>query len=479
MMARGPAPAGAAGAGPRVLVSVEQELLTVVEGAADDEARDRALSRLLKALRELAPSVPSHRGCFNGYGRVYVDTGQHLEIALAECDSPYLAPLVLERQQALLAGALRQLEASGESIVLANNNHGGLLGATPQVWGAHENFLVTAPPLSFTRQILPFLVSRFYAGAGAVQFPSARFLAGVRPEFMEQDIGGNTTGHRAIHSTCREEHHVGSLEGLYRYHPIIGDGHRSQFNLALQLGATALALQAICGDADFDRHLSRLPPLATDGSWLRALRAFNVLAEPGAAPRVHPAALGIQNVYLEASRSFAARQEASPEWAPRLLDEWQATLDAAARGDDEWLSRRLDAFIKHKLFSRLLEARGVSWTQLPRRLDVFYELALSDQDYHEFAREDSVFHRLEAAKLLSHRVGESVAPGGEAEAFVPETSTRARARARFIKEHAGAAGETLCMDWAMVYDLRKCRVRKLYDPFAAEYGPWEVKAPPE
>ncbi len=81
---------------------------------------------------------------------------------------------------------------------------------------------------------------------------------------------------------------------------------------------------------------------------------------------------------------------------------------------------------------------------------------------------------MERAGLLAHRVGEPVEPGSEAEPHVPETETRAKARARFIRE---ASGEGLFMDWSRVVDRLGEQVRDLHDPFAQEYGPWRSLSP--
>jgi len=88
-------------------------------------------------------------------------------------------------------------------------------------------------------------------------------------------------------------------------------------------------------------------------------------------------------------------------------------------------------------------------------------------------RPGSVFSRLEEAGVLEHRVGPAVAPGAEAEPSVPETATHATARARFIREHA--ASKELQVGWSWVQDTSSGKVRKLQDPFAKDYGPWEAR----
>jgi hypothetical protein len=112
---------------------------------------------------------------------------------------------------------------------------------------------------------------------------------------------------------------------------------------------------------------------------------------------------------------------------------------------------------------------------LQGRRELFDELALLDQGYHDFCDPDSLFARLQRGGQLEHRVGPRIEPGSEPEPFVPETGTRARARARFIREHA--PGNGLRMDWSCVQDVPGSRLRRLCDPLAADYGPWEPAAP--
>ena len=75
---------------------------------------------------------------------------------------------------------------------------------------------------------------------------------------------------------------------------------------------------------------------------------------------------------------------------------------------------------------------------------------------------------LERRGLLSQRVGDPIEPGSEEEPYVPAVGTRARARAKFIKEHSGRTD--LIMSWDRVFELPNERVRTLFDPFAEAYA---------
>lgn len=448
-------------------LSVEIECLTATPD--NPRARESAISRFMQVLKELVPSLPGAAGIFTGYAKVYRDVG-HIEIAVIECDSPYALPSVVERIQILAARAVERLRAEGINLVLANNNHSGLLKADCAVWGDHENYLVEQHPSSFTDAILPFLVTRIYGGAGGVHYPSAKFLAAVRPICMTLATGGGTTEMRAIHSTARDEPHMGPSPDGHRYHLILGDGHRSHFNLALQFGATALTVKAILFDNKLRREVDKLRREFSD-DWVGTLQRLNVLAKPGEGLCIDPLIVKTQRVYLEGARRYAASLDDPPDWIGRLLDDWQTTLSAYERLDRAWLSLRLDSFAKYEFYSAVLQDAGCTWQSLPRRKQLFHELALLDQSYHEFCNRQSVFHRLEEAGVLDHRVGKPIGPGEEPEPYVPETNTRAKARARYIRDHQGH--DELVVDWSWLHDKNNGRRRQLYDPFAQEFGPWE------
>lgn len=448
------------------IVSIETECLTAVP--ADPEATSRIMACFLERLSREAPSLKAASGMFNGYAKVYCDCG-HIELALIECDSPYTVPLIFERLQILAARVVAELEADGISLVLANNNHSGLLQDDAAVWGTHENYLIDQHPSAITEHILPFLVTRIFGGSGGVHYPSGDFLASVRSIYMAKASGGGTTDARAIHSLAREEHHMGHCPRRYRYHLILGDGHRSHFNLALQLGATALAVKAVTFDAQLREQLVSLRHEFSP-DWIATLREVNVLCRGGRPLQIQPLVLRTQRLYLQAARRVAAAMEAPPAWIQRTLADWQRTLLAYEHLDRTWLARHLDAFAKYDFYSAVLADRGCSWAGLRRQTALFRELALLDQSYHELCRDDSVFSQLETAGMLDHRVGSRLEPGQEPEPYVPEVATRARTRARFIRDHRHSSD--LELDWSCIHDRRQLRYIRLDDPFAEALGEW-------
>ena len=453
------------------IVSTELECLTcVLETTPECSSPVGELFRLMK---EFAPTLPGPSGHFNPYGRVYVDSG-HVELGMCECRSPYMLPLIVERQQNVIAKALAKMAEGGVRLLLANNNHSGLLQQGCPVWGSHENYLVDAHPKKWGDLILPFLVSRIYGGAGGIEFPSGAFLAGVRPICMELTTGGSTTYNRSIHSTSREEHHMGRAPGRFRYHLILGDGHRSHFNITLQFAATTLAVKAAVFDRKLKLELTRLG-YSPSNNWVGMLKEFNILQAPGRDLRIHPQVVPTQRVYLDAAHRYVGSLDEAPSWMREALHDWEETLAAMERLDRDWLAARLDAFAKYEYYSAVLHDAESTWSDLPRDASLFNELALLDHSYHNFSDPESVFTMLESEGLLDHRIGPLVMPGDEPEPFVPETGTRATARARFIKEHAGQ--EQFLVDWSSVADREQRRTMRIDDPFADQYGEWSEPRP--
>lgn len=445
------------------LMSIESECLTSVQSAT--EPPEVVLQRGLEIMSSLAPSLPGFGGFFNPYGRVYIDCNWHLEFAACECASPYDLPGVVERQQTLAAEATRQLKTAGHHLLLANNNHSGLLTASADTWGTHENYLVEQSPATFGKLILPFLVTRVFGGAGGIEYPSGRFLFGVRSLRMELAAGGATTESRAIHSLARDENHMGSDSCRFRYHLLLGDGHASHWNLALQVGCTLLAIKAIFYDRKLQDDLGKLGEFSDD-SWVPMLRRLNVMAAVGQPPRVDPFVILVQRMYHAAAERFARRLAGRPAWVERMLQDWAQTLDALEHMNLDWLAARLDAFAKYQLYSAVLAEQGQRWADLPRSEALFHELALLDHSYHSFCDPKSAFRRLESAGLLRHRVSERIEPGREPRPYVTNLGTRADARARFLVEHAHRKEHI--MDWSFVATNRD-RALLLCDPFAQAY----------
>lgn len=462
------------------VLSIEQECQTTFTSTVDRRV-EVVLGMFFEEMSRLAPALPGNAGIFNGYGRVYVDTHAHLEFAFCECDCPYRLAQVVETQYALARRATEALSERGVELLLVNNNHCGLLRRGTAFWGTHENYLVGGPATTLTALAIPFLVTRIFAGSGGVLAPGARFLAGARHLAMQASHDDGVTTRRSIFSTSRQEHHLAAHDPRERLHLLLGDGHRSQFNTALHVGATALAVKAMEHDRELPALLSGVALRNQNEGWIEALERLSVLAEPGSFPTVAPVVIEVQRIFLDAARRTVDTIVDPPEWMESILVDWSATLDAYERTDRRWLSARLDAYIKYELYSHYLAESGRSWADVVQNVDVLSELTLLDHDYHTISSKASIFESLQERGLLRHRVEPQIEPGAETDAYVPDVRTRARARARFIKEHAGTArsGAGFSVSWEHIRESDTRRVHALFDPFATEYSSEEVASPSE
>lgn len=446
---------------PKFLMSTETECLTVVDG---DAVMTDVVAEFLGELSQLAPTLPGVQGLFNGYGRVYLD-GHHLEFAAAECDSPLSLIHILNRQQSLARVALQRLQKRGIRLFLSSINYGGRLNADAPTWGAHGNFWVQEPPERLADRMIPFLVTRLFAGVGGVLFPSGDYVAGVRLTFLTQDRGGGTMQNRAIHSTARNEHLNPSPERYgYRYHTVLDDATCSPFGTLLRFGTTALVLAAVQDDPEIVEKLPGLRShLGGRSFWLRACRELNLLAKPGEPLIANAVALRVQRHYLDAVRSQADRWDDPPKWVFRVIIAWEETLVALEKNDHDWLSSRLDAWLKYDLYTALLAQHGANWRDVSQQCKLFDHLLLMDQNYHAINEEVSLFGLLASRGII----GQQVEPcDTELEPFVPELGTRGTDRARFIKKWQSSA--VFIADWDTISNRNGTIKQLLSDPFGSE-----------
>jgi len=447
----------------RFLAGMETECLTVPQDRGKTFSIADAAAPFLASLGRLAPWLYGKGVCdrFSAYGRTYIDLDK-LELASAERESPYGVAQVNEQHKLLVANALQSLPVC-DQLIVANVNHDGVLTDTSDTWGCHGNFLVAKDPTELTDQLLPFLATSNYTGAGAVHYPTGNLLGSVRHHFLVQDTGGSTQQRRSLFGGVKSEN------GYIRYHPIHADSNRSQYSESLHCGQLMLVLAALQNDPSLIVGIPELrPPHSRRSLWMETLRTYNVLTAGDRPPRVEPVVLQVQQVYLDAVRRYFSRLVSFPEWVPRLIDQWEQTIRALLHEDHAWLAARLDPWIKYNVICDFLAAEGKTWSDLRSKKSLHYPLALLNQNYHEFANPQSVFSQLEEAGMLAHRVAPQIPPGGEPEPFVPATSTRAQARARFIRDHSGEPG--LQCDWSSICDETRYQRWSLEDPFADAFS---------
>src|SRR5699024_7551961 len=148
---------------------------------------------------------------------------------------------IARRAMAILAAA----EGVPEVALFKNNTDGK--GAS---YGTHENFLVdrAVPFERVVTALLPFLATRqVLVGAGRVGLgirgEEPGFQLSSRADFMEAEVGLETTLNRPIVNT-RDEPHSDPTR-FRRLHVIIGDANLLEESTFLKLGTTSLLLAAL------------------------------------------------------------------------------------------------------------------------------------------------------------------------------------------------------------------------------------------
>ncbi|QDT22487.1 proteasome accessory factor PafA2 family protein [Gimesia chilikensis] len=451
----------------RFVLGTEIEYLTAVPDCQNQSQFMETIRKLFDEIKELVPTANCTDGVFTPYGRFYLD-GTHLELAVAEADSPFSLVQMRNSGEMILKMACQRLAMKGTSLFLANCNHSGILSKNSPTWGTHGNILIEVPPQQLPHQMLPFLASHSYTGSGGRTVDTGQWVGSTRLLFLESEQGGATTTGRALHSYARNEHLTRDpVANGYRYHTLWQDACRSHFSQLLQSGITALVLKAVIDNPD---SIRLLPERSGDSKfhkfWLQAARTMNVLISDEDSLHVDPYVIELQRLYLQLIDQYIAKYPDSPEWTRQVAAIWETTLNKMEQGDVDWLSVRLDPWIKHKQYSEFLKMKGASWADVTSDQYLTCELTALNQSYHNVSSENSLFDYMEERERIKHRVTNLVAPGEEAESYVPKVHTRAQTRARLLKQFQESRG--LSADWDQVQNPEHCELFLLSDPYAVD-----------
>ncbi|MDO5723158.1 MAG: depupylase/deamidase Dop [Flaviflexus sp.] len=188
---------------------------------------------------ELNLPRPANTVLTNG-ARLYVDHA-HPEYSSPEAAGVVEAALY-DRAGEYIAREAISVAASNDALGVYKNNVDGK-GAS---YGSHENYLVRrdADLDDLVGLLIPFFVTRqILCGAGRVGIgPEGQrpgFQISQRADYIENDIGLETTFNRPIVNT-RDEPHASST--WRRLHVIIGDANQFDVSNLLKLGTTSLVL---------------------------------------------------------------------------------------------------------------------------------------------------------------------------------------------------------------------------------------------
>ena len=392
--------------------------------------------------------------------RLYLDVGSHPEYATAECDDWW--ELVAQDRAGerifadLTAQANQRLAEDGQDarIHLLKNN----VDSAGNAFGSHENYLVDRRG-EFTRlprYLLPFLVTRqIVTGAGGVapavegeagHGAGAQFVFSRRSDHMWEAVSSATTRTRPIINTRDEPH--GDANLYRRLHVIVGDSTMSEVSTHLRFATTDLVLRAI--------ESGRALPELGLGDDIAAIRAVaRDLAGTAPLPTAGGgtlSALEIQQRWLDHVADLAEDSETD------VLETWQRALDAVRTGDRGWAAQNLDWAIKERLFTQVMERRGIDLEDPSiERLDLAY---------HDIDPARGVFYALQRRGLAPTVLPEERIERARTQA---PTTTRAHLRGRVVaaaQEH----GVDHVVDWTTLRLTRQGAMPvQVMDPFATEH----------
>ncbi|MFH5822730.1 depupylase/deamidase Dop [Georgenia sp. AZ-5] len=387
---------------------------------------------------ELALPTATNAVLTNG-ARLYVDHA-HPEYSSPEVTNPLDAVRWDRAGELVMRGAMDTLRGTSAlpDVVLYKNNVDGKGAA----YGTHENYLVRRE-VNFgdiIRYLTPFFVTRpIFCGAGRVGIGQRSerpgFQISQRADYVENDVGLETTFNRPIINT-RDEPHA-DAERFRRLHVIGGDANLMDVSTYLKTGTTSLLLWLLESDA---------VPLELDSLMLAnpVGETWDVSHDPTLTHRLTLAdgreltALEIQRTYLEVVADALTQAGGTDPATRDVLERWAGVLDrlatdpASAATEVEWVA-------KLQLLERMRERERLPWDH-PR-------LAALDLQWSDLRPERSVFARLVAAGRVERLVSDADVAAAE---HTPPADTRAWFRgqvvARYPGQVAGASWESVVLD---------------------------------
>lgn len=382
--------------------------------------------------------------------RLYVDHA-HPEYSSPEVRGPRAAVVWDRAGEEIMRGAIEQIaaEPAMPDIVVYKNNVDG----KGQSYGTHENYLVDRDVAfaDLITYLTPFLVTRqVFCGAGRVgigpRSETPGFQISQRADYIENDVGLETTFNRPIVNT-RDEPHADASR-YRRLHLIIGDANLLEISTYLKLGTTDLLLWLI-ESGRVPLELDSLALADPVGEVRAVSRDLTLSHRLTLADGRTMTALEIQRVYLEAVATALAADPASGQ------DAGSAGGGAAAERRD--VLRRWSEILGRLTSDPMACAREVEWiaklrvSEAMRRRDRLGwddpRLAALDVQWSDVRAAKGIYARLAASGAVDHLVSAE-----EVSAAVrrPPADTRAWLRGesirRFGRDVAAAGWSSLVLD---------------------------------
>lgn len=308
---------------------------------------------------EMRQYRPTSMVLANG-GRLYVDHA-HPEYSAPEVEDAFDAVLWDRAGEVIAQRIMDRVEADGQApIVLVKNNVDGK-GAT---YGAHENYQVgrMVDLDDLIRFLIPFLVTRpIFCGAGRVGIGQRSdrpgFQISQRADYVENDVGLETTFNRPIFNT-RDEPHADAHEWR-RLHVINGDANMFDVSILLRTGTTALVLWAIEQGPDLSwEGLDLADPVSAVQTVSRDITLKHALPLLNGSSAT---AVELQRRYLDLVQEAFAVSDTEPSSRQReVLKRWEDTLEALETAP-ETLAGQVEWIGKFQLLNRQRERIGTDW----------------------------------------------------------------------------------------------------------------------
>lgn len=345
----------------------------------------------------------------------------------------YSAPEVLRAREAVVTDRAGEVIARRAMDILAGahgipevalykNNTDGK-GAS---YGTHENYLLdrAVPFDDVVAALLPFLATRqVLVGAGRVGIgprgTTPGFQISSRADFMEAEVGLETTLNRPIVNT-RDEPHADPARHR-RLHVIIGDANMLEESTFLKLGTTSLLLAAI--EAQHRTGTRILPEIALADP----VGAVHTISHDPSLSATVPlvdgrelTAVQVQRAYLEALRTAA---DLADEETAQVLTAWSEILDLLEQ-DPMLAADRVEWLGKLRLLEGYRARHGLDWSD-PRLFAI-------DLQYSDLRPATGLFERMRAKGRVRTQVSEQEV---QRAVLTPPASTRAHLRGSLISQH--------------------------------------------
>lgn len=319
--------------------------------------------------------------------RVYVDHA-HPEYSAPEASTPREAALYDRAGEVIMAEGMRILAGQGREVVLYKNNVDGK-GAS---YGSHENYLMSRR-VNFddiVAYMTPFFVTRpILCGAGRVgigqKSQELGFQISQRADYVENDVGLETTFDRPIINTRDEPHADSSL--YRRLHVIGGDANQFDVSLLLKVGTTSLLAWLLESGADLTPLEACRLARPVEATWVVS-HDLSLAATLDMADGRRMTALDIQRIYLDTIAAVLDEFDSLDDSAREVLNRWDEVL-SKLRTDVFSAAPQVEWVAKYQLLNSMRQRGGLTWDS--------DKLRAIDLQWHDMRPEKSIVAKLRAA----------------------------------------------------------------------------------